>query len=79
MKKLVLPLLLLTAIAAAVLALHSMDVAQDRRLCALMEQRTTFDGETVDVLWHWKTRGRPSARFNRLYADKIKDLPGWRP
>lgn len=79
MKKLVLPLLLLTVIAAAMLTLHRMDAAQDRRLCVLMEQRTTFDGETVDTLWHWRTRGHPSDRFCQLYADKIKDLPGWRP
>ena len=79
MKKLVLLLFLGAVVAAALTTLCSMDTAQDERLCALMERQSEFDGETVDVLWHWRTRGHPSDRFCRLYADKIKDLPGWRP
>lgn len=79
MKKLVLLLFLGAVVVAALTTLCSMDTAQDKRLCVLMETQAEFDGETVDTLWHWRTEGRPSARFNRLYADKIKGLPGWRP
>lgn len=79
MKKLALLLLVVVVVVLALLTLRRMDTAQDERLCVLMETQTEFDGETVDTLWHWRMEGRPSARFNRLYADKIKDLPGWRP
>lgn len=64
---------------AAVAALKAQNDAQDEKFCALMESQSTFDGETVDMLWHWKQEGRPSERFRRLYAEKIADLPGWRP
>lgn len=79
MKKLGLLLLAVMVVVLMLLTLRHMNTAQDERLCVIMETQTEFDGETVDTLWHWKTEGRPSARFNRLYADKIKDLPGWRP
>lgn len=64
---------------AALAALKAQDDAQDARFCALMEQNSTFDGLTVDALWHWRNEGRPSERFLQLYDAKIRDLPGWRP
>ena len=79
MKKLVLVIAGLAIAVASLTALHMTDVAQDEKFCALIENQESFDGTTVDMLWHWKTQGHPSNRFLRLYEAKIKDLPGWRP
>lgn len=54
-----------------------MDEAQEQRLIRIMETQTSFDGETVDMLWNWRNNHATSAKFNDLYAEKIKDLPGW--
>ena len=79
MKKIILILAGIAVMAAALVALHRMDVAQDEKFCALIEENTEFDGHTVDMLWNWKTKGNPSDRFLGLYEAKIRDLPGWRP
>lgn len=79
MKKIVLTIVAFTAIAVACTLLIHQNMVQDEKFCSLMEQNDMFDGETVDMLWHWRTEGFPSARFRELYDAKIRDLPGWRP
>ena len=79
MKKILFWGLASASFAGAAITLKVLNDAQDARFCTLMESQSTFDGETVDMLWHWKREGRPSERFQRLYAAKIADLPGWRP
>ena len=79
MKKLAFALVGVAVVVAALVAIARQDAEQDEKFCAIIEQSSTFDGETVDMLWAWKTRGNPSARFLKLYEQKIRDLPGWRP
>lgn len=79
MKKIVLTALTLAVIAGACALLIHQNMVQDEKFCAIMEQNDMFDGETVDMLWHWRTDGFPSARFRSLYDEKVKNLPGWRP
>lgn len=79
MRKLVLLLVAVAALGGAAIVLRAQDVAQDAKFCEMMESQDNFDGETVDMFWHWKREGRPSERFQRLYEAKIRDLPGWRP
>lgn len=79
MRKCLLTMAAFAVIAGALVLRKAQDDAQDARLCALMERQDEFDGETVDILWHWRREGHPSYRFQRLYAEKIADLPGWRP
>lgn len=79
MAKLLLTGTAILAITGACALLHCQNRVQDEKFCALMENHSTFDGETVDALWHWRREGRPSKRFQVLYAEKIANLPGWRP
>lgn len=79
MKKILWPMAAVAVFIVAIAALKAQDDVQDARFCEIMESQSTFDGEIVDMLWHWKNEGRPSERFQALYAEKIADLPGWRP
>jgi ABC-type glycerol-3-phosphate transport system substrate-binding protein len=79
MKKIILLVAAVVVFVAAAAALKAQNDAQDARFCDLIESQSAFDGETVDALWHWKREGHPSERFQALYDEKIRDLPGWRP